>query len=84
VLLEYVDGSDALVFNDVDYCEHELFEGKVFPKHFLSAEMYSVVKRYSSENIGELHWYDVSSDNIIGLMAVKYYQLHNNDHKGVY
>jgi len=71
------DGKPVKSIVGMNYCENELFEGKVFLKHFLSNEMYSVVKRYSPENIGELHWYDVSSDNVIGLMAMKYYQFHN-------
>mgnify|MGYP004543285647 CR=1 FL=1 len=71
------DGKPVKNSMGMDYCEHELFEGKVFLKHFLSNEMYSVVKRYPPEKIKELHWYDVSSDNVIGLMAMKYYQLHD-------
>lgn len=61
----------------MDYCKNELFDRKVFLKHFLSNEMYSVVKKYPPEKINELHWYNVSSDNVIGLMAMKYYQLYN-------
>jgi hypothetical protein len=46
-------------------------------KQFLGNELYSVLKKYPKERIEECHWYNITSDNVIGLMAMKYYQLCN-------
>lgn len=71
------NGEPVKCKSGMEYCENELFDKKVFLKPFLSNELYSLVKRYSPEKIDELCWYDVSSDNVVGLMAMKYYQLYN-------
>ena len=36
-----------------------------------------VLKKYPKERIEECHWYNITSDNVIGFMAMKYYQLCN-------
>lgn len=73
----YLKNGEPVKFRtSMEYAENKLFKGKVFLKPFLSNELYSLVKRNSLKNIGEFRWYDISSDNVIGLMAMKYYQLH--------
>lgn len=69
------NGVPVKISSGLESRECELFNGKVFMKQFLSNELYSVIKRYPPDKIGELHWYDITGDNVVGLMAMKYYQL---------
>ena len=46
-------------------------------KQFLGNELYSALKTYPDDMIEECRWYNITSDNVVGLMAMKYYQLCN-------
>lgn len=73
----YKNGEPVKCGNGFESCDEKLFGKKVMMKQFLGNELYSVLKKYPKDRIEECHWYNITSDNVIGLMAMKYYQLCN-------
>ena len=75
--IENKNGEPVKCGNGFESCDEKLFGKKVMMKQFLGNELYSVLKKYPKDRIEECHWYNITSDNVIGLMAMKYYQLCN-------
>ncbi len=73
----YKNGKPVKCGNGFESCDNELFDKKIMMKQFLGNELYSALKTYPDDMIEECRWYNITSDNVVGLMAMKYYQLCN-------
>lgn len=75
----YIENAKPVKENlELEKTYDETVKREIYKKLFISNEIYSVIREYPITKINKLKWYDITDDNYLALLAMKYYQIRDS------